>query len=116
MLHHGKETLFFLKSYSINGKILLLPSKSTIMKRLMTWISALLVLALLCGSCASSKSRAMRKAERQLEQQEKASSKQYEKAKTSHYKHQSKKTKRMMQKDRRRAERMRRRQRSNPFF
>ena len=58
----------------------------------------------------------MRKAERQLEQQERRSKKQYDKAKTTHYKRQAKKTKRMMQKDKRHAERMRRRQRSNPFF
>ena len=75
-----------------------------------------MALLLLLGSCASSKSRALRKAEQQLEQQERQSKKQYDKAKTTHYKRQAKKTKRMMQKDKRRAERMRRRQRSNPFF
>ena len=58
----------------------------------------------------------MRKAERQMERQEKNAAKQYDKAKSSHYKHQSKKTKRMMNRDKRRSERMRRRQRSNPYF
>ena len=86
------------------------------MKKRISIIVYLLALLLLFGSCASSRSRAMRKAERQLEQQEKQSKKQYDKAKTTHYKRQAKKTKRMMQKDKRRAERMRRRQRSNPFF
>ena len=87
-----------------------------IMKKRISVIAVLLALLLLFGSCASSRSRAMRKAERQLEQQERQSKKQYDKAKTTHYKRQAKKTKRMMQKDKRRAERMRRRQRSNPFF
>lgn len=116
MFHNGKETLFFGKSYPFAGKILFLPSKSNAMKRLMKWMSGLLVVALLCGSCASSKSRAMRKAERQMEQMEKKSKKQYKKAKDAHYKRQANKTKKMIQKDKRHAERMRRRQRSNPFF
>ena len=86
------------------------------MKRRISIIACLLALVLLLGSCASSRSRAIRKAERQLEQQEKQSKKQYDKAKTTHYKRQAKKTKRMIQKDKRRAERMRRRKRSNPYF
>lgn len=86
------------------------------MKKRINVIACLLSLLLLFGSCASSKSRAIRKAERQLEQQERQSKKQYDKAKETHYKRQAKKTKRMIQKDRRRAEQMRRRQRSNPFF
>ena len=76
------------------------------MKRLMKWMSGLLVVALLCGSCASSKSRAMRKAERQMEQMEKKSKKQYKKAKDAHYKRQANKTKKMIQKDKRHAERL----------
>ena len=86
------------------------------MKKRISIIACLLALVLLFGSCASSRSRAIRKAERQLEQQEKQSKKQYDKAKTTHYNRQAKKTKRMIQKDKRRAERMRRRKRSNPFF
>ena len=86
------------------------------MKKRISIIACLLALVLLFGSCASSRSRALRRAEKQLEQQEKQSKKQYDKAKTAHYKHQAKKTKRMIQKDKRRAERMRRRKRSNPFF
>ena len=86
------------------------------MKKLLKMVSCLLVLVLLFGSCASSRSRAMRKAERQMERMEKQSAKNYDKAKSAHYKRQARKTKRMIQKDKRRAERMRRRQRSNPFF
>ena len=86
------------------------------MKKPTQLISFLLVLLLLFSGCASSKSRAIRKAERQMEQQERAAAKQYDKAKTSHYKRQAKKTKRMIKKDKRHAERMRRHQRSNPFF
>lgn len=90
--------------------------KSHAMKKRIRIIAYLLALLLLFGSCASSKTRAMRKAERQLEQQERQSKKQYDKAKSTHYNRQAKKTKRMIQKDKRRAERMRRKQRSNPFF
>ncbi len=79
-------------------------------------IACLLALLLLFGSCASSKPRAVRKAERQLERQERLAKKQYDKAKTTHYKRQANKTKRMIRKDKRHAERMRRRKRSNPFF
>ena len=86
------------------------------MKKRISIVICLLVVVLLLDSCASSRSRAMRKAERQLEQQERQADKQYKKAKTTHYNRQARKTKRMMQKDKRRAERMRRRQRSNPFF
>lgn len=86
------------------------------MKRKNAIIVLLLSLFLVLGSCASNKSRAMRNAERQLEQQEKESQRQYDKAKSAHYKHQAKKTKKMMRQDKRRAEKMRRKQRSNPFF
>ena len=86
------------------------------MKKRITIVVCLLALLLLFGSCASSRSRAIRKAERQLEQQERKAEKEYDKAKTTHYKRQARKTKRMMKRDKRRAERMRRRQRSNPFF
>ena len=96
--------------------MLFLPKKITTMKKKMKIIIGLLVTLLMFGSCASSTSRAMRKAERQMERQEKQAKKQHEKAKSAHYKHQSKKTKRMIEKDKRRAERMRRRQRSNPYF
>ena len=86
------------------------------MKKRINVIAYLLALVLLFGSCASSKSRAIRKAERQMERQEKNAAKQYKKAKTAHYKHQAKKTKKINKKDKCHAERMRRRQRSNPFF
>ena len=76
----------------------------------------MLVLLLLFGSCASSGSSAMRKAERQMERNAKRSAKQYDKAKSAHYKHQAKKTKRMMKQDKRRAERLRRGHRSNPYY
>ncbi len=79
-------------------------------------VICLLCLFLVLTSCASQKSRAMRKAERQMEKVEKQSKKNYEKAKSAHYKRQAKKTKRMIKRDKRHAERMRRRQRSNPFF
>lgn len=116
MLHDGKETLFFSKSYPFARKILYLPSKLYTMKKHLTLISCFLALLLLFGSCASSKSRAIRKAERQMEKMEKQSAKNYDRAKTTHYKRQAKKTKRMIKKDKRHAERMRRRQRTNPFF
>jgi ABC-type nickel/cobalt efflux system permease component RcnA len=106
----------FLKIVFITGKILFLPSNFEAMKKLMKLISVLLVGILLFISCASSRSRAMRKAERQMEQMERKSKKQYERAKTTHYKRQAKKTKKMIQKDKRHAERMRRRQKTNPFF
>ena len=76
----------------------------------------MLALLLLFGSCASSGSSAMRKAERQMERTAKRSAKQYDKAKSAHYKHQAKKTKRMMKQDKRRAERIRKGHRSNPYF
>ncbi|MBR4560498.1 MAG: hypothetical protein IKO23_01110 [Bacteroidales bacterium] len=79
-------------------------------------ILCMLALLLLFGSCASSGSSAMRKAERQMERNAKRSAKQYDKAKSAHYKHQAKKTKRMMNRDKRRAENMRRRHRSNPYY
>jgi len=116
VLHHDKETRFSLKSYLISGKILFLHAKLVVMKKPTQLISFLLVLLLLFSGCASSKSRAVRKAERQMEQQERSAAKQYDRAKTSHYKRQAKKTKRMIKKDKRHAERMRRHQRSNPFF
>ena len=61
------------------------------MKKRISIVAFLLALVLLFGSCASSKSRALRKAERQLEQQERQSKKQYDKAKSTHYNHQPKK-------------------------
>ena len=79
-------------------------------------ILCMLALLLLFGSCASSGSSAMRKAERQMARTEKRSAKQYDKAKSAHYKHQSKKTKRMMKQDQRRSEHMRRHHRSNPYY
>lgn len=79
-------------------------------------ILCMLALLLLFGSCASSGSSAMRKAERQMEQNAKRSAKQYDRAKSAHYKHQAKKTKRMMKQDQRRAERMRKGHRSNPYY
>lgn len=87
-----------------------------VMKKSTQLIAFLMVLLLLFSGCASSKSRAIRKAERQMERQEKNAAKQYDKAKTAHYKHQAKKTKRMIKKDKRHAERMRRHQRTNPYF
>ena len=86
------------------------------MKKRISIVACLLALLLLFGSCASSRSRAIRRAERQLEQQERQAGKKYDEAKSAHYKRQARKTKRMMKRDKRRAERMRRRQRSNPFF
>lgn len=86
------------------------------MRKRISIIACLLALVLLFGSCASSRSKAIRKAERQMERQEKEAAGKYDKAKTAHYKRQAKKTKRMIRKDKRHAERMRRRQRSNPFF
>ena len=47
------------------------------MKKRINVIAYLLALVLLFGSCASSKSRAIRKAERQMERQEKNAAKQY---------------------------------------
>lgn len=76
----------------------------------------LLAFALLFSSCASGKSSAMRKAERQMEKAERQSKKDFKQAKSAHYKHQAKKTKRMIKRDKRHAERMRRRQHSNPYF
>ena len=52
------------------------------MKKLLKMVSCLLVLVLLFGSCASSRSRAMRKAERQMEKMEKQSAKNYDRAET----------------------------------
>lgn len=86
------------------------------MKKSSQIIAFLLVLLMLFTGCASSRSRAIRKAERQMERQEKAAAKQYDKAKTAHYKHQAKKTKRMIKQDKRHAERMRRHRRTNPYF
>ncbi len=112
----AKKRFFSQNSTAMKEKILHLQPKLSVMKKRISIIACLLAFLLLFGSCASSKSRAMRKAERQLEQQERRAKKQYDKAKTTHYKRQAKKTKRMIQKDKRHAERMRRRQRSNPFF
>ena len=86
------------------------------MKNRKNFIIWLLAIVLLFSSCATGKSRAMRKAERQMEQAEKQSKKEFKQAKSAHYKHQAKKTKRMIKRDKRRAERMRRHQRSNPYF
>ena len=86
------------------------------MKKRINVIAFLLLFAVLLSSCASSRSRAIRKAERQMEQQEKNVAKQYKRAKTAHYKHQAKKTQLMIKRDKRHAEKMRRRQKSNPFF
>ena len=86
------------------------------MKNRKCFIIWLLAFVLLLSSCASGKSRALRKAERQMEKMEKQSKKEFDQAKSAHYKHQAKKTKRMIKQDKRRAERMRRRQRSNPYF
>lgn len=105
-----------MKSYRVAGKILHLPSKLYVMKRKAIFIVTLFLSVLLLGGCASSTSRAMRKAERQMERQERQAAKQYSKAKSSHYDRQAKKTKRMIRQDKRRAERMRRRQRSNPYY
>ena len=96
--------------------MLFLPQISVFMKKTTQVIAFLLVLLMLFSGCASSRSRAIRKAERQMERQEKNASKQYDRAKTAHYKRQAKKTKRMIRQDRRHAERMRRHKRTNPFF
>ena len=111
-----QRNAFFRKFVSFRRKILFLPAKYDSMKKGKLVLLSMLALLLLFGSCASSGSSAMRKAERQMERMEKRSAKEFDKAKASHYKHQSKKTKRMMNQDRRRAERMRRHQRSNPYF
>ena len=116
MLHDGKETIFFPKSYVIDAKILHLPSNLSAMKRKVNLIIALLASVLLFSGCASSTSRAMRKAEREMARQERQVEKQYNKARSSHYDKQARKTKRMIRQDRRRAERLRRRQHSNPYF
>ena len=50
------------------------------MKKSTQLIAFLMVLLLLFSGCASSKSRAIRKAERQMERQEKNAAKQYDKA------------------------------------
>jgi Fe-S-cluster-containing dehydrogenase component len=112
----AKKRFFLQNSTLVAEKCYICIQNSYVMKKRMSIVACLLALILLFGSCASSRSRALRKAERQLEQQEKQSKKQYKKAKEAHYKSQASKTKKMMKKDRRRAERMRRRQRSNPFF
>lgn len=59
-------------------------------------------------SCADRPTRAMRKAERRMEQQASRARKDYDKAKTRHFKHQAPKTKKMMREDRRRARRLNR--------
>lgn len=96
--------------------MLFLHQKYVVMKNPTRIIAFLMVLLLLFSGCASSKSKAMRKAERQMARQEKAAAKNYDKAKTAHYKHQAKKTKRMIKQDKRHSERMRRHKRTNPFF
>lgn len=69
----------------------------------------LVLLLLMTFSCASSRSsRAIRKAERMMEQQERQAQKDYEKAIDTHYKHQAPKTKKMIREDRRRAKRLNR--------
>lgn len=69
----------------------------------------LILLALLFTvSCADRPTKAMRKAERMMQQQERQAERDYEKAKSAHFKHQAPKTKKMMREDRRRARRMNR--------
>lgn len=86
------------------------------MKKRNYFIICLLAMFLVLSSCSSSRSAAIRKAERQMEKAERQSEQDYRQAKSAHYNHQAKKTKRMIRKDKRRAERMRRRQRSNPYY
>ena len=72
-----------------------------------------LVLFFLCSllwavSCADRPTRAMRKAERRMEQQASQAEKDYDKAKSAHYKRLAPKTKKMMREDQRRARRLNR--------
>lgn len=71
-------------------------------------IPLLLCMLLFAASCADRPTRAMRKAERKMEQQASQARKDYAKAKEAHYKRQAPKTKKMMREDRRRARRLNR--------
>jgi hypothetical protein len=63
---------------------------------------------LLAVSCADRPTKAMRKAERRMEQQANQARKDYDKAKSGHYKRQAPKTRKMIREDRRRARRLNR--------
>lgn len=63
---------------------------------------------LLAVSCADRPTKAMRKAERRMEQQANQARKDYDKAKFDHYKRQAPKTRKMIREDRRRARRLNR--------
>ena len=66
------------------------------------------VVTCLLVSCADRSTRAMRKAERQMEKQAAQQRKEYEKAKSAHYQHQAPKTKKMIREDKKRARQLNR--------
>ena len=79
---------------------------ATMFKRLLSVM--LMAILLTAASCANRPTRAMRKAERMMAQQEAQAEKDYAQAKAAHYKRQAPKTKKMMRDDQRRARRLNR--------
>ena len=113
-----QRNAFFLKIVLVLRKnVMFAKSKCVNMKVRIKFVICVFSLMLMLCSCASHKSsKAMRKAERQMEQVEKRSGKQYKKMKSTHFNHQAPKTKKMMRQDRRHARQMRKHRRTNPYF